>query len=256
MKFYWHRSTNFGDALNPYLYQKITGIEPEYIDEADLISSEEKYYCFIGSVINAVTDNAVVWGTGTAWNNLKVNPNADYRLVRGPITRNCIINSGGTCPELYGDPALLLPKFYTPTTSTKKYKLGIIPHYIERSSTKCFDRSVKIINVGHSTESIIDDIVSCDVIASSSLHGLIVADAYNIPNVWIKLSNGIIGDGSKYHDYLLSVGREITNPIMYNPRVITRFINKIIQSVPNYNINKNINKLQEDLLSSCPLLFK
>ena len=50
--------------------------------------------------------------------------------------------------------------------------------------------------------------MSCETIASSSLHGLIAADSFHIPNLWIKLSNRIIGNDFKYHDYYSSYGLE------------------------------------------------
>jgi pyruvyltransferase len=52
---------------------------------------------------------------------------------------------------------------------------------------------------------VIDDIASCDAIASSSLHGVITANAYGIPAAWLEFSSKIGGDGMKYIDYFQSV---------------------------------------------------
>ena len=60
----------------------------------------------------------------------------------------------------------------------------------------------------------IDTICACDVILSSSLHGLIISDAYAIPNVWIKLSDKVEGNGFKFKDYFLSVQRNTVEPIV------------------------------------------
>ena len=50
--------------------------------------------------------------------------------VRGPLTRKRLLELDYECPETYGDSGMILPYFYYPEIK-KKYKLGIIPHYID-----------------------------------------------------------------------------------------------------------------------------
>ena len=52
-------------------------------------------------------------------------------------------------------------------------------------------------------ENVIDAIVSCKSVVSSSLHGLICSDAYNIPNLWIDEFELKEGD-FKFKDYFSS----------------------------------------------------
>ena len=109
-------------------------------------------------------------------------------------------------PEIYGDPALLLPKFYKPIIIEKlKNKIGVVPHksnydkYINKIDTKKY----YLINPTDKWRNVINYICSCKEIISSSLHGLICSDAYNIPNVWLdeyKLSEGDF----KFKDYFAS----------------------------------------------------
>ena len=94
-----------------------------------------------------------------------------------------------------GDPALLLPKVYNPLVQ-KKHDLGIIPHYGHYEEILKTQSPAHIIDPFLPTEQFINEVLSCNVIYSSSLHGLIVADAYGIPNKWV-----IYGDTFKYRDY-------------------------------------------------------
>ena len=44
-------------------------------------------------------------------------------------------------------------------------------------------------------------IAECETVISSSLHGLIAADSFGIPNLQMVLSNNIVGGLFKYNDY-------------------------------------------------------
>jgi hypothetical protein len=50
---------------------------------------------------------------------------------------------------------------------------------------------------------------SCQRIVSSSLHGLILADALGIPNMWDPYPPADPGDGFKYRDYASAYGERI-----------------------------------------------
>ena len=130
--------------------------------------------------------------------------------MRGKLTRDLLIKNGFDVPCVYGDPALLLNKFYNPTVE-KKYKLGIIPHKVDYRYVKSLinDDSVNIIDLlPTETNTIFDitnEILKCEYTVSSALHGLIVSHTYGIPSVWVELSNGVFGNGFKFADYFSSV---------------------------------------------------
>jgi pyruvyltransferase len=72
---------------------------------------------------------------------------------------------------------------------------------------------VRVISIRSGIEEFVDQIVGCELVVSSSLHGLIAAEAYGIPAVWIELSDRVLGAGFKFHDYFLGSGRVVEGPI-------------------------------------------
>lgn len=195
---------NLGDILNPYIIEKITGIPPR-------LAPRGKGMLAIGSVIKFAEDNCDVWGTGTPRMTDRLNPNAKYHAVRGPLTRQLVLESGGKCPEIYGDAGLLMPRFYNPNVA-KKYKLGIIRHVRHRNLGQLAPgvRDLNLLRVGYEEiELFIDELLECEMVISTSLHGIILANAYGIPARWAEFSATelqIQGDGTKYLDYFRSVG--------------------------------------------------
>lgn len=215
--------TNFGDDLNVYLIQKISK-KKVFIYDSSLIAKifKKKNYVCIGSILDwIINSRSVVWGAGiiSEKSSLKVKP-LEVCAVRGKISREFLLKNNISCPEVYGDPALLLPLFYE-SSQTKVYDVGIILHVSELDSVvlpEIFDHvKVCFINLRDytSVEQVIAQITSCKFIISSSLHGLIVSDAYNIPNLWGKFSEiQLVGDKYlKFYDYFSGVGRTYTEPI-------------------------------------------
>jgi pyruvyltransferase len=169
-------------------------------------------YLAIGSILGGANERAVVWGSGFIREDetLVGRPRAVH-AVRGPLSRAALLKQGVECPEVYGDPALLLPRFFDPKVS-KRYAVGIIPHYIDKHhpwlEQQRRDPQVLILDIEGGIQEFVRAVKSCEVILSSSLHGLICADAYGVPNAGIKLSDEVIGGDYKFWDYRLAIGQE------------------------------------------------
>jgi pyruvyltransferase len=205
---------NWGDELNKTFVNLISGREVIYTHDDDT-----QHHLCIGSILRWAHKNTTVWGSGFISADDKILEQSDIRAVRGPLSREKLLNAGFECPEVYGDPALLYPRFYQPRKTKRRYKIGIIPHYIDKNNPwlKQFkkDPSVLIINIlGKNVNKFVDDVNRCDMILSSSLHGIICGDAYGIPSYWIKLSDNVQGGGFKFNDYFRSVNRPDTLPII------------------------------------------
>lgn len=258
---YWWESSkikNFGDILGLYLVKKFSTKEVRRVEHPSM--RRYKYvlphFLTIGSIISECNSNSVVWGSGIIKQDQKVR-NSTFLAVRGPRTRDRLKELDYVCPKLYGDPALLLPLFYKKEIK-KKFKVGIVPHYADYDLILPYkSRAVNIIDLNTpNIEGVIDEVRSCEVILSSSLHGLIIAHAYGISAGWIKLSNRLAGDDTKFYDYLESV--YIYN---YFPQVISpKNVEKIIENLQNEDLQnclidpsvQAIDDRVNDLLISCP----
>jgi pyruvyltransferase len=201
---------NFGDALTPWLVRRITGQHPIFVRPED---RRHKYFV-TGSVLSYAGTGCSVWGAGIMYRNDFVSPEANLLAVRGPLTRTRALECGADCPPVYGDPAMLLPRFYRPGPK-QRHGLGIIAHFSDRPrlpASSQHSEEIRWIDIQDPVESVIDQIASCEFVASSSLHGLIASHAYGIPAVWVKFRNLPSGDDSKFQDYFLSIGEEPPTP--------------------------------------------
>lgn len=214
----WHRDdNNFGDQMAPFLLQAASGVAPIWVPgwyPGKILG--------LGSLIHRIQDGDVVWGTGAIKNApVEARPKTRILAVRGPLTRALLWSD---VPEIYGDPALLLPRYYDqPQEST--YDIGVIPHYLDKPFMQLSpDPAVLMIDVQSSWRKVVDSIRKCSAVISSSLHGLIVAEAYGIPATWASAGDRLTGGAFKFHDYYLSTGREPPAPVPWNGRLPRRLL--------------------------------
>ena len=249
---------NWGDDLNVYLLERMTN--KKIIPLKTLLFRKFRCrYLVIGSVIpNCLHKKAIVWGAGVMDGKQKLStPPKAILAVRGPLTRNYFIGKGIDCPEVYGDPALLLPIFYTPRNKNKKYKITIIPHHRDFDDEKLVTqlthcKGIHVINMANyiSWWDVVDEICQSEVVLSSSLHGLIVSDAYGVPNQFVEYCYHH-PNYDKYKDYYLSVNeRFIPPPVVqlseFDVCELVTLAENVLRKYkrPNMNI--------EPLIKSCP----
>jgi pyruvyltransferase len=191
--YYWQTSKfiNFGDYLSLKMVERIVGGQVRVCHCKD---NEQKLLA-IGSVLTCGRTGDVLWGTGM---NGKVMDPAkfkftmlDIRAIRGPKTREFVMSHFQIpCPEIYGDPALLLPylfpEFVKPVEPEFDYV--IVPHYSEIDLYPLWLYP----NVVYPTDpwrDVIRKILNSRFVISSSLHGIVVAEAYGIPARYLRISD-------------------------------------------------------------------
>lgn len=244
----WVRENNFGDILNPVLCSLITDrpilhVNPLYYDK--------EYVSAIGSICGRANKNTIIWGSGFISDDTPVIKPKDICSVRGPKTAEMFANANCNVPTIYGDPALLISRYYKPKIE-KRYKIGLIPHYVDfNTEIVQYNKSkedVKVINLINSNPlSVIRQMLECEAILSSSLHGLIVPEAYGIKTKWIKISDNVIGGDFKFNDYYtsLKIEHEVPIKITGQPNIL-----ELISETYTKDINLDLDKLMQ----ACPFL--
>lgn len=213
----------------------------------------------IGSVMHHISDSStIVWGAGINDGSLpKCQP--QIKAVRGPLTRQLLLENGIDCPPVYGDPALLLPYYYQPLT-TKKYKVGIVLHYFDAhhpiSDVFSASKDVAVIRLYDYKKwtDVIDKINSCEHILSSSLHGLVVAQAYQIPYRWVELGGPLNNKSKnrfKFYDFFASLGLFDVKPLEIEMIKETKDLLNLFSC---YQKTTSFSVL--DLVASCPYTLK
>ena len=251
--FWYDKTPNFGDWIGPYIFEKLNGEKPVYSEPDN--SSKASTTLAVGSIVNLSKRNAIIWGSGIMDSKtFFVKPHKTL-AVRGPLTRKRFLELNYPCPEVYGDPGLLMPRFFNPTVE-KIHPVGIIPHHIDYKRVSELYKNntdIKVINVFGSVEEVISHILSCKEIVSSSLHGVILGNAYKIPTSWVHFSLNLPGDDVKFFDYFLSIGMDkVQGPIdlKSTPELTTeelQQLSKKFQQPPSYPLID-----EEALLKACP----
>lgn len=255
-RFIFREKENYGDLISPYLVEKISGKKTVFVHP-----KKQKWYNLnksnllaVGSIIHHAIRDSVIWGSGIIDNKQFVRK-ADFRAVRGPRTREQLLKFGYDCPDIFGDPAILLPKYFSPNV-TKKYRLGIIPHYHDyKAALQIFGKreGIQVVNLlTLDVEGTTREILQCERILSTSLHGLIVAHSYGIPAIRVKISNDIFGNEVKYADYLESVGLANYRALEVRGGISDDEISDLFRSFPALVPAETIEFLRVGLLETKP----
>ena len=194
---------NFGDELSAFIVSNVLKTT------VDLAPKNEKGKLLgIGSILHQAQDKDITWGSGIngKYVNRKVKAkDLNILSVRGPLTQNYLKECDYSVPDIFGDPAVLTPLFYNPKEQSSKKSVAYVPHFSELKDLDV-SKGIPVINPTKPYKEVIDDIYNTKLILSSSLHGVILAEAYGIPAVLIRRNEN--EPIFKYKDYYLGTGRQ------------------------------------------------
>jgi len=249
---YWARIQNWGDQLSKVLIERFSEKKAVY-------SEASNKYVIAGSIIDhkTIKPGDIIWGTGCMWRSPQpITKGIKICAVRGPLTRKIALKQGLDCPEIFGDPGLLMRYIFTPEISSK-YKIGLIPHYIDYKHCEHLiniSNDLLIIDITKSIKEVINAAAQCDIILSSSLHGLILGDSLGKSSAYIKISDKVCGGNFKFEDYILSTGRKFTGCCDWRDEISDlkypskKFDMAITKALNTNKININLN----ELIKACP----
>ncbi len=221
LKLYYYRhrdgKPNFGDQLSPIIIERVLGRRTVWAKQADCDMAA------IGSILGGILQRSWkrwarlrfspvhIWGSGfiraPETRELVARGALKIHAVRGHATR-----TGLAMPEslALGDPGLLAGHLVD-TPVRKRYSWAIVPHTVDRDMAvirglkACTPHAV-VADLSGDPDACLQAIAGAECVISTSLHGLIVADALGIPSIWAKMSGRVSGDRYKFEDYYSALG--------------------------------------------------
>lgn len=249
---YWMNLSNLGDAIAPFIIEKLTNKKVYLTNWHEEVAK----YMITGSILNHEVRNAIVWGCGVARETDLIPRGKDIYAVRGVLTGEMCKRQGIPFQEVYGDPALILPKFIQPTQEFEKTKIGVLPHYVDQytaiSKYSEWGNDVVMLDILGDLQTFVDQINQCKIVYSSTLHGIIFCHAYGIPCYWVKFSDMVLGDDMKFYDHYTALYVPVadvnfldlrgmgyinyknlpTSPLIPNQDTISYVVDKLINNFP------------------------
>ena len=253
LKLYWssglkNGKKNFGDWLSPMLCEAVSGRKIEYakLQCCDLVA--------VGSILQRLknhfwTHRVHVWGSGLIEKHSPFRTPHYIHAVRGKLTAATLRNQK---IEALGDPGLLSAILLPNQTIEKKFRVGVVPHYVDQQDPAIVEflkqPGTTFIDIFSETIDFLEQVARCEIILSSSLHGLIIADALQVPNAWLKLSQRVRGNDYKFADYYSVFELENIKPYPFSSATTTKELATLYQTYSR----PGLEQVKQHLLEAFP----
>lgn len=227
VKICYSRVDNLGDLINPIIVKEVLKYKPVWTKPSicnisGIGSGLKRYFVpkekidsslklkLLYKIKKIYDPELIIWSAGFICHEknklIPLRNNVKISSVRGELSKKKLEEIYGELKDVTTGDAGLLASELIKKPWEKEYKLGIIPHIREREEKEWkkianeIDGSI-IIDVTDDPMKNLEIISKCECIISSSLHGLIIADSFNIPNARVVLTDKLVGDGFKFKDY-------------------------------------------------------
>lgn len=208
MKLFYYQGNNFGDKLNPLIWNALI---PDVLDDDD-----STVLVGIGTLINSnapALPRKVVFGAGAGYMSpARIDDSWDFYCVRGPLTAKTL----GLDPRLaITDPALLLTQVVTAPV-TPRGDVCFMPHHTSTEHADwgaiCAKAGITYLDPAADMHDVLTKIRGARLVIAEAMHGAIVADAFRVPWVPVQCYDHILG--FKWEDWCQSMS------MSYHPQSI------------------------------------
>jgi succinoglycan biosynthesis protein ExoV len=204
--FYWRTSTNFGDAMNSWMWDALF---------PDLLADDDGVRLVgIGSLLKAQLERVdglkVIFGSGSGYGPLpaRMSDRRQWRtyFVRGPLTAKA-----ARLDEHAGivDASWLIGLTDEFRSVPSKNGVSFVPHFsnVHLSAWKavCHRTGFNFVDPLTESKKVLAELAASELVITESLHGAIMADYFRTPWIPVRLTTGSFLD-FKWLDWCQSVG--------------------------------------------------
>jgi hypothetical protein len=217
---------NFGDEITIPILDRLFGVEalPVGLESAEFLGAGSILEFYVRKIGRPPawrrffrSRDLHVWGTGTLFDQHEIRwpQKLHFHALRGSLTAERV----GAKDIPLGDPGILSARLIRrPKTESS---VAVVPHFLDTKRLPDLPRHWRVVDPEQPVDAVLSQIASAELVLSSSLHGLIAADSFGIPCVWMAF----LGDrprgqpphsaAHKFSDYASARGRDFNAPVTW-----------------------------------------
>lgn len=210
----WSRIRNHGDQISADIVRLMFHAEPVQVP------AEQPHVLAVGSITFMANALSTLWGCGVLNRQVGLQDlqPGQIRALRGRHSADILAGHGIAVPDVpLGDPGIfaaeLLRRQGLP--SRRRARIVVVPHHASTRNPAYADMArmedVAVVDTLDNDWGLLQDIAGCDVVISESLRGLIYAESFGKPAVWIS-NNEDPSWTFKFYDWFSTTWNPQTRP--------------------------------------------
>lgn len=211
----WSRIRNNGDALTSFIVSRLLKGIPIYAP------ANCPHLLATGSILFMANSHSTIWGSGVLNKQAhlpQVTP-TQVRALRGRDSADFLTHRGVRLGHLpFGDPGIFAADLINPRGEplATRYKIAVVPHHDSVRHPLFAEAAnrddVCVVNILDDSLKPLEQIARSEVVISQSLHGLVYAESFAKPSLWISTRSDEIWN-FKFHDWFTTVGNPQRTPV-------------------------------------------